>query len=125
MINSVTSSSPHLYAAGGSSLPYVSMSYNGNNNPMQGMLRINGSEMEVYDGTAWMKIYQSTANVGMTGPASAAIDWAITKMEEEKEWKKLAETSEAVKIALDNLEQARQQVDVIAKLAREYEETTS
>ena len=46
-------------------------------------------------------------------------------MEEEKEWKALAEKNQAVKIALDNLEQARQQVDIIAKLAREYETTTS
>ena len=123
MINSVTSSSPHLFASGGGSLPYVSQNYS---NPMQGMLRINGSEMEVFDGNGWQKIYANHANVGLSGPASSAIDWAIKKMEEEKEWRQLAEKNQAVKIALDNLEQARQQVDIIAKLAREYDaETTS
>ena len=122
MITNISSSSQHLYAARGSSLPYVSSNMT---NPMQGMLRLNGSEMEVYDGHTWLKIYPGTANVGMTGPANAAIDWAIKKMEEEKEWKALAEKNQAVKIALDNLEQARQQVDIIAKLAREYETTTS
>lgn len=123
MIGSITSSSQHIFAAGGSSLPYVSSNMT---NPMQGMLRLNGSEMEVFDGMTWLKIYPGSANVGMTGPANAAIDWAIKKMEEEKEWQKLAEKNQAVKIALDNLEQARQQVDIIAKLAREYDaETTS
>ena len=93
---------------------------------MQGMLRINGSELEVFDGNHWNKIYPSTANVGLNSSASAAIDWAIQKMEEEKLWKQLAEKNEAVKIALDNLEEARKQVDLIAKLAREYDtETTS
>jgi dipeptidase len=95
-------------------------------NPMQGMVRINGSEMEVFDGTAWIKIYMSDANVGLSGPANSAIDWAIQRMEEEKEWKKLAENNQAVKIALENLNKAREQLSITAKLAREYDtETTS
>jgi dipeptidase len=123
MIKNVTSSSHHLYAAGGSSLPYVSSNMS---NPMQGMVRINGSEMEVFDGTAWIKIYMSDANVGLSGPANSAIDWAIQRMEEEKEWKKLAENNQAVKIALENLNKAREQLSITAKLAREYDtETTS
>lgn len=123
MLNRVTSSSPHMYAAGGSSLPYVS--YNPNN-PMQGMLRINGSEFEVFDGSSWVKMYMSNADIGLNSSANAAIDWAIKKMAEEEEWRKLAESNQAVKIALDNLEKARQQVDITAKLAREYDtETTS
>jgi len=118
MIKSVTSSSQHLYASGGSSLPYVSSNMS---NPMQGMLRINGSEMEVFDGQAWMKIYMSDANIGLSSTANSAIDWAIQRMGEEKEWEKLAENNQAVKIALENLNKAREQLDITAKLAREYE----
>lgn len=93
---------------------------------MQGMLRINGSDMEVFDGSSWIKMYMNNADIGLNGSANAAIDWAIKKMDEEKEWKKLAESNQAVKIALENLEKARQQVDITAKLAREYDtETTS
>ena len=93
---------------------------------MQGMLRINGSEFELFDGLSWVKIYMSNADIGLSSSANAAIDWAIKKMAEEEEWKKLAESNQAVKIALDNLEKARQQVDITAKLAREYDtETTS
>lgn len=121
MINAVTSSSPHMYASGGNAFPYVSSNHT---NPSQGMLRLNGSDMEVFDGNTWMKIYASAASVGLTGTANDAISWAIKKMEEEKTWKELATHNEAVKIALDNLEQARQQVDIIAKLAREYDTTT-
>lgn len=122
MIKTVTSSSPHIYAAGGSSLPYVSTNIS---NPVQGMLRLNGSDMEVFDGNSWLKMYMSNADVGLSGPATSAIDWAIKKMEEEKVWTELAKTNQAVKIALDNLEQARRQLDVTAKLAREYDTTTS
>ena len=122
MIKTVTSSSPHIYATRSSTLPYVS---HNPSNPAQGMLRINGYDMEVFDGSSWMKIYLSNADIGLSGTANSAIDWAIKKMDEEKAWQKLAEKNSAVKIALDNLEEARRQVDIIAKLAREHEQTTS
>ena len=123
MINSVTSSSTHIYASGGSSLPYVSSNMS---NPMQGMLRINGSEMEVFDGSHWMKIYPGAATVGLSAAANTAVEWAIKRMEEERTWTELAETNQAVKIALENLEQARQKLAVTAQLARDYDtETTS
>jgi hypothetical protein len=123
MIKSITSSSPHIYVAGGSTLPYVPSNPS---NPIQGMLRINNGDMEVFDGSSWIKMYMNTADVGLNSSANVAIDWAIKKMEEEKEWEKLASTNQAVKIALDNLEKAKQQVSITAKLARNYDtETTS
>lgn len=123
MINTISSSSPYIYAAGGSSLPYVS--YN-SNNPAQGMLRINGSELEVYDGNTWMKIYGGSANVGLNQEAEKAIAWAIKQMQQEHEWYSLAANNEAVRIALDNLENAKTQLKLTAILARENDkETTS
>jgi hypothetical protein len=122
MINTVTSSSQHLYAAGGSSMPYVSMNHN---NPSQGMLRLNGSDMEVFDGNTWMKIYASSANVGLNTEAEQAISWAIKQMKQEQEWYKLASTNQAVRIALDQLEQAKTRLELTTILAREYDETTS
>jgi len=122
MINNVSSSSKHMYAAGGSSLPYVSSNMS---NPSQGMLRLNGSDMEVFDGHTWMKIYAGSANVGLNNDAEKAIDWAIKRMKQEEEWYKLATTNEAVRIALDQLEQAKTRVELTAHLARDYETTTS
>ena len=104
-------------------MPFVS--YNPTN-PAQGMLRINGSDMEVFDGNSWTKIFLSNANVGLSGPADSAINWAIKKMEQEKAWEELANKNQAVKLALENLEQGRRQLEITANLAREYDkETTS
>ncbi len=122
MINTINSSSKHIYAAGGSSLPYIS--YN-SNNPAQGCLRINGSEMEVFDGNTWMKIYANSANVGLNSEAEAAIDWAVKRMKQEKEWYELATTNKAVRIALDQLEQAQTRLELTTILAKEHEQTTS
>lgn len=122
MINTLSSASKHMFAAGGSSLPYVSTNHN---NPSQGMLRLNGSDMEVFDGNTWMKIYAGSANVGLNTEAEQAIDWAIKRMKQEKEWYELATTNEAVRIALDQLEQARTRLELTAHLARDYDTTTS
>ena len=103
-------------------MPYVSMNHS---NPSQGMLRLNGSDMEVFDGHTWMKIYASSANVGLNSDAEAAISWAIKQMKQEKEWYELATTNEAVRIALDQLEQARTRLELTTILAREHDETTS
>jgi hypothetical protein len=65
------------------------------------------------------------ASVGLNGDAESLLDWAREKRNEELAWKTLAKDNQAVKIALDNLEQAKQQLDITAKLAREYEQTTS
>ncbi len=122
MINSVTSSSPHVYATGGGSLPYVS--YNPNS-PVHGMIRPNGTEWEVFDNTGWQKINMNYADIGLNNDADKAIIWAIKKMREEEEWYKLATTNEAVRIALEQLEQARSRVELTAILARDYEEQTT
>lgn len=121
MINGITSSSPHLFAAGATTLPYV------NTNPgipLQGALRINGSQLECYDAGTWSLINMSIATVGLNGAANSAINWAIDRMQEEKAWESLAKENQAVKIALENLGQARRQLDITAKLARNYETTS-
>ena len=123
MIKSFTQSSKYVTAfMGSSSDPYFSMSA-----PSAGMLRFNGDtrNFEVYNGSSWMSMNGTSASVSMTPDAEQAISWAIQKMAEEKAWKELAENNQAVKIALDNLEQARQQLNITAKLAREYEQTTN
>jgi hypothetical protein len=123
MINAITSSSLHMYAAGGSSLPYVP---NNPSNPSQGMLKLNGSDMEVFDGSSWQKIHLGNATIGLNNSANAAISWAIKRMEQEQEWCELASTNESVRIALENLEQARTRVELTAHLARDHDtETTS
>lgn len=123
MINSFTQASKYITAYMGSTNdPHFSMTA-----PSAGMLRFNGDNrnFEVYDGSSWRAMYGTSASVSMSPDAEQAISWAIQKMAEEKDWKELAENNQAVKIALENLEQARQQLNITATLAREYDQTTS
>ena len=80
---------------------------------------------EVYDGNQWMTLSMTMAQVGLSGEAESLLDWARKKRDEETEWYKLASNSEAVRIALEQLEQAKQRLELTAILARDYEQTTS
>lgn len=91
--------------------------------PSAGMLRYNGSQVcfETYDGYNWLPIPGHDITVGLNPEAESLLDWIKSKQQEEKSWKSLADKNDAVKLALENLEQARYQLDVTAKLAREHE----
>lgn len=112
-------------SGGNTSLPYVQMSNGNMSNPMQGMLRINGTDMEVFNNNTWQMLSTSYATVGLDQDTLDIVQWARKKRAEELEWKDLAATSEAVKIALENLEQAKQQLAITAHLAKDINETTS
>jgi hypothetical protein len=122
MIKNITPIGRYITVSGGNSSTYVN-GYSGAQGV--GNMRFNTStqNMEVFDGNSWMTLNMDYASVGLNNEAESLLDWARKKRDEELTWQNLAATSEAVKIALDNLEQARQQLDITAKLARDYETT--
>jgi len=79
----------------------------------------------VYDGSIWRELTASYASVDLNYEAQQAIEWASRKMSEEAECKVLAEKHVAVKLALDNLERAKQQLDATIILSKEHDKTTS
>ena len=123
MIKNITPIGRYITVSGGNSSTYVN-GYSGAQGV--GNMRFNTStqNMEVFDGNLWMTLNMDYASVGLNSEAESLLDWARKKRDEELAWESLAKDNKAVKIALDNLEQAKQQLDITAKLAREYEKTT-
>jgi hypothetical protein len=123
MIKGITPAGKYVMVTGSnSSTPYISPGAVG-----AGMLRWNSNinSMEVNDGVSWKTFDMSYTSVGLTSEAENLLDWARKKRDEEMVWQSLAKENQAVKIALDNLEEARRQLSITAELAREYEQTTS
>ena len=124
MIKDICAIGRYVQVSSGGASTYVN-GYSG----LQGVgnMRYNttNQNMEVFDGNSWVMLNMGVASVGLSGEAESLLDWARKKRDEEIMWQSLANENKAVKIALDNLEQARQQLDITAKLAREYEQTTS
>ena len=107
-------------SGGNTALPYVGPNPN---NPMTGMLRINNTELEVFTGAGWQMISSSYATVSMDQDVLDIIQWARKRRDEESKWYSLASSNEAVRIALEQLEQAKTRLELTAILAREYETT--
>jgi hypothetical protein len=124
MIKGITQSGRYTTVSNGNASTYVN-SYSGQQGV--GNIRFNTStqNMEVFDGNNWVMLNMSYASVGLTPDAESLLDWAKEKRSEELAWESLAKDNQAVKIALENLNKARQQLDITAKLAREHEQTIS
>ena len=126
MITNITANgNPLLWVStGGSTMPYINM-----NAPSSGMMRWNGNNnsIEVFDGgtNLWQQMYGKTADIQLSPQIQAVVNWANLKMTEESEWEKLAKTNDAVKIALESMKKAKQQLDITAKLVKDHNETTS
>jgi hypothetical protein len=82
MIKGLQGSAHVVVNGGNTSVPYVNQNIN---NPVQGMVRINGSDMQVFDGSGWLSITTSFATVALSPTTEEAIDWAKRKMQEEKD----------------------------------------
>ncbi len=101
---------------GNTSLPYINISTGGNNsNPMQGMMRISGTEIQVFDGTSWMNISSSYATVELTGEVQSIIQWAREERNKKLERTELVKKNPALQKALEAIERAEDNFELLAK----------
>jgi hypothetical protein len=111
-----------IVSGGSTSMPYVPSN---SNNPIQGMIRVNNQDMQVFDGSSWVNMYNSVASVGLTPEVESLLDWVRSKQRQEIELLELAAKNQAVLTALENVKKAQEQLTIIAHLSRETNETTS
>jgi hypothetical protein len=117
MIKGIFSAGKYIsVSAANMATPFINPNYN---NPMQGMLRINSNDLQVFDGVNWIAINSSHASVGLTGEAEAILDWARQKRDEEVATIKLAETNPAIKSLLDEMNKYKNQIEMIKVLMKD------
>jgi hypothetical protein len=114
MIKSITGGSGITVMGGMPTTTYISPGAQS-----AGMLRYNpnSSNIEVYDGIAWLTLSTGYANIELSADVQAILHWAREKMHREKMLKSLAERSPAVADALAAVEHAQEQLDIVATLA--------
>jgi hypothetical protein len=100
---------------GSTSLPYVPMN---NENPMQGMVRVWGTDLQVFNGSAWTVMPSSYATAGLAPRYQLAIDWAHRKMIEEIQMQKLAEQHPAIADLADAVTKAEEQLRMAVALVK-------
>jgi hypothetical protein len=100
---------------GDTSLPYVTQN---TNNPIQGMIRVNGNLLEAFDGSRWIQINSSYATVSLTATYQSAMNWVIDKMTEEQKMKALAEQHPAIADLVDAVDKAKEQLRMTVALVK-------
>ena len=93
--------------SGNNSLQYVNQN---SSIPMQGMIRIWGTDMQVFDGNSWQNIQSSYATVELDTETKMLLEWAKTKKKDEEILLTLPSDHPSVKAAKQNLNKARLEV---------------
>jgi hypothetical protein len=115
MLRGINSRSKYLQVNSGTSSTYVN-NYGGSVGV--GNMRYNTSTqtMEVYDGTTWIMLNMSYADVNLSGEAESLLDWVQKKRDEEFRRQVLAESNPAIKDLVEQIKEKEDQIKMIQTL---------
>ena len=116
MIKDISGNSEYLTVSGsgGYNTPYINMT-----NPSAGMVRYNGSNFEVYDGSVWIGMNMGYTHIDVSGKTREILQWAEAKMHQEREIMQLVETNPTVADAYNTYKEAADKLAVVMKLTQE------
>ena len=92
---------------GNTSVPYINMN---SETPMQGMIRVWGTDIQVFNGSNWTVVPSSYATVQLDPTSQDIINWAKKKMVEEEFLLTLPSDNTAVKLAKQNINRIKQEL---------------
>ena len=106
-------------SGGDTSLPYISTNVN---NPIQGMIRVNNTDLEVFNGTGWQSLPSSYATVSLDQDSQDLLQWARTQRQLELNRATLIENNPALEKAYKAILRAEQNFDILSKFVEEDNE---
>jgi hypothetical protein len=93
---------PGITVSGGdTSVPYINQNHS---NPIQGMVRVWGSDTQVFDGNNWLNMNSSYATVSLDQESQVLLSWIRRKMLEEQNLQSLIEKHPGLRDAKDRYE---------------------
>lgn len=120
MIKGLTGTRGISVSAGNTSVPYVNQNIN---NPITGMIRVWGSDMQVFDGSSWMNMSASYATVGLDDDTQSLLEWARKERTRQIDRERKAEEHPALKHALEAIERAEANFDLLDKITNSEQQT--
>ena len=112
MIKGLMGNQGVIVSGGNTVLPYVNQNPS---NPLTGMLRINGTEMEVFTGNGWQMLSTSYATVSLDQDTQDLVQWARTQRQLEMNRKTLIENNPALQKAYESIKRAEANFDILSK----------
>ena len=118
MIKGLMGNQGVIVSGGDTALPYVNPNPN---NPMTGMLRINNTNIEVFNGSSWQMISSSYATVGLDPETQDLLQWVRTQRTLELNRQTLMKNNPALEKAYEAMKRAEDNFDILATIAGKYE----
>jgi hypothetical protein len=112
MIKGIMGNKGVIVSAGDVSTPYIN---NNSSNPMQGMLRLWGSDFQVFDGTAWIQLASSYATVSLDQDTQDLLLWARAQRTMAMNRLTLAQNNPALLKALEAVKRAEDNFELLAR----------
>jgi len=109
-------------SGGNTSLPYINQNPS---NPIQGMIRINGTDLEVFNGSNWQQLPSSYATVSLDQDVLDIVQWARTQRQLELNRATLIANNPALENAYKAVLRAEQNFDILAKFVEHDHENTT
>jgi hypothetical protein len=107
MIKGLAGSAGVKVSGGDTALPYVPMNHE---NPIQGMIRVWGSDLQVFNGSNWSVMPSSYATVTLDEYALDLLDWVRAKKAEEEVLISLPNDHPSVILARQSVNRAKQEL---------------
>jgi hypothetical protein len=113
MIKGLTGGKGTVISGGSVSYPYVPMN---TNNPIQGMLRLNNQDMQVFDGSSWLTVGASYASVDLDADTQSLLEWARTERSRQSLRDERIRNNPALKKAYEAIQRAEANFDILDKI---------
>ena len=120
MIKGLTGTCGVTVSGGNTALPYIGPN---TNNPMTGMIRINNTDMEVFNGTSWQQVSTSYATVSLDQETQDIIQWARTQRTLEMNRATLIANNPALEKAHEAIVRAEANFDILSKFVQDDKPT--
>ena len=104
-----------VVSGGNTALPYVGPNAS---NPLTGMIRINNTELEVFNGSSWQMISSSYATVSLDPETQDLLQWARKKRDEELEFESLAKDNPTINDLVNQIKEKQHQAKMVATLIK-------
>ena len=121
MIKGITGGQGVVAGGGSMSYPYIPQN---SNNPIQGMIRLNGQDMQVFDGSSWITLSASYATVSLDPEVMDLLQWARAQRDMALNRMKLAQKNPALLKALEAIKRAEDNFELLEKFVEHDVEST-
>ncbi len=117
MITSITGGPGVVVSGGSPSLPYITSNPN---NPIVGMLRINSSRIEVFDGNSWITMPTAYPSVSLDAETLETIQWAKAQRTMAMRRLESAQKNPALLKALEAIKRAEENFEILESISKDY-----